>query len=345
MLSRVSRSGTGGKAGALRVRLGDAGFELSRLGFGTSALMSRVNRRDSVRLLRTALECGVTHFDTARSYGFGEAESAVAEVLRGQRDLITVTTKVGILPPRRSAGLSAAKAVARGVLSVLPGMRAAVRRSAGSLVQAGRFDARSMEASLHASLRQLRTEYVDVLLLHEPAAEVLRTHEPLEFLERVRREGKVRAFGIAATAEVAAYALRETPAYPGLVQMPNSVFAPRLQELSGRKRVGFTHSAMGPSLAELRAALAQDAALRERWLRELQVDVLQPGGLERLALQYALEDLPEGCVLFTSTRPEHVRENAAVLRTAADPEQIGRFARLVQEWTRSGRDDADLGWA
>jgi aryl-alcohol dehydrogenase-like predicted oxidoreductase len=41
----------------------------SRLGFGSAALMARLGRRESIRLLEVAHEAGITHFDTARAYG------------------------------------------------------------------------------------------------------------------------------------------------------------------------------------------------------------------------------------------------------------------------------------
>lgn len=331
-------SGTEPERQRARVVLPGVGLEVSRLGFGTSAVMSRVNRRESVRLLEAALDCGLTHFDTARSYGFGEAELAVGDVLVGRRDQVTVTTKAGILPPRRSAGLGAAKALARGVLAVMPGMRAVIRRRAGTLVQAGRFDECTMRESLEASLRSLRTEYVDVLLLHEPSCEVLDSEEPLSFLERVRAEGKVRAFGIAATPQVVAHALNRVPEYAPVVQIPNSVFAPTLQVLNlDQGRTVVTHSALGAAIAELRTDLAGHAELRDRWSRELQVDIKQTGVLEGLALQYALAALPKGVVLFTSTKAEHIRENAAALNTAASGDQLDRLVQLVSEWMQSKR--------
>ena len=55
----------------------------SRLAFGSAPLMARLGRRESVRLLEVAHDSGITHFDTARSYGYGEAESAVGDFLVG----------------------------------------------------------------------------------------------------------------------------------------------------------------------------------------------------------------------------------------------------------------------
>ena len=337
MLRRVSaNASTGALDRSDRAHGSGICRELSRLGFGTSALMSRVNRRDSIVLLQTAFDRGLTHFDTARSYGFGEAEKVVGEAFAGRRDQITITTKVGIVPPPRAAGLTAAaKAMARGLLRVAPGMRAQLRQRAGALVRAERFDTASMTESLHTSLRQLRTDSIDFLLLHEPSSAVLTT-EPLAFLERARSEGKVRSFGIAATPEVANFALEQAPGYAGVLQFPNGVFTPHPDSLnllpSGAV---FTHSALGTRFDALRVQLLRDARMAARWSETLGVDVTEPGTLARLALHYALAAVPHGVVLFTSTKPAHVRENAAALETSAAADQLRRLKMLAEEWSAS----------
>ncbi len=300
------------------------------LGFGTSALMSRVGRTGSLRLLETALDAGITHFDTARSYGFGEAESVVGMALSRRRDRVTITTKVGILPPQRPALLRPGKALARGVLGIFPGLRSAVRRRAGSLVQADRFETAAMRASLHTSLRQLRTEYVDFLLLHEPSRSVLDSEEAWAFLDEARRQGKVRAFGVAATPEVAAYALAHASAYTDVLQVPHGMFSQRLTGLeTGARRRFFLHSALGQHFSALLTELEGDAPRCKRWSAALGVDIVAPGQLARLCLHWALKEVPGGTVLFSSLNPAHVRENAAVLDTAAQGKQLQTFEALV----------------
>ncbi len=300
--------------------------------------MSRVNRRDSLRLLGTAFAEGITHFDTARSYGFGEAESVLGEFVAGRRERITLTTKVGIVPPPRGVGLSVAKAAARVVLSVLPGVRPLLRRGAGEFVKAGRFDAQSMQKSLEISLRQLRTDYIDILLLHEPAEEVLLSTEPLHFLQRLQREGKVRTFGIAGDPEIVTQALRRAPAYTPVLQFPHGAFEPCPSWLRERAPGAvFTHSSIGRVAAMMREAFGRDVALERRWSDELGLAVGTPGVLETMLLQYALNTFPEAVVLFTSVRAEHIRNNAAALRTAASAEQVQRLEHLVGSWKRATR--------
>ena len=325
-----------GKQPASGVEIPGLGRTISRLGFGTAALMSRVSRRDSVRLLETALEEGITHFDTARSYGFGEAELAVGDVLAGRRDRITVTTKVGILPPRRSALLSPAKAFARGLLRAAPSLRAPLRRGAGGLVVAGRFDVESMTASLHTSLRHLRTDYVDLLLLHQPSCEMLASDEPLAFLERVQREGKVRQFGVAADAGAITYALEQAPAYAPVVQLANNVVEPMLLRIpAAQGRTVIAHSPLGAWMSGLLQSLKHNGTMAAEWSRALEADVREPGCLPQLALQWAMADVPRGVVLFSTTKPAHVREDAAALRTAASSERLRRFEQLMRQWAMS----------
>lgn len=306
--------------------------------------MSRVNHRESLHLLETALDVGITHFDTARAYGFGEAEIALGDFIARRRDRVTVTTKVGILPPSRGMGLSAAKAVARGLLSVWPAVRPRVRRRAGRLVHEGQFDVASMRESLHASLRHLHTDHVDFLLLHEPSMEVLATGEPLAFLEEMRREGKVKHFGVAATPEVVPFALAQAPGYTHVLQFGSSVFDPAPEHTLqiGSEKI-FTHSAFGALLDELQGELNSDPDRRQHWSETLGLDLTSGLNLRRLALQHEIAARPGGTVLFASTRAEHIRENAAAMEAAASSEQLNKFVELVRAWIESRTSSGGTG--
>jgi aryl-alcohol dehydrogenase-like predicted oxidoreductase len=61
-------------------------FTSSSFGFGTAYLGRRHGLRRGVRLLNTAFEEGITHFDTAPMYGPGLAERVVGRFLAGRRD-------------------------------------------------------------------------------------------------------------------------------------------------------------------------------------------------------------------------------------------------------------------
>ncbi|GAA5180067.1 aldo/keto reductase [Rugosimonospora acidiphila] len=87
-----------------RRHLGRQGLVTSAIGFGCMGLSQGygpVDDDESVRVLRAALDLGVTMLDTAMSYGGGHNERLLARVLAGRREQAVVATKFGIV---RDAG-------------------------------------------------------------------------------------------------------------------------------------------------------------------------------------------------------------------------------------------------
>ena len=315
------------------VALPGSAAHVSRVGFGTSALMSRVGKAQSLRLLETALDAGVTHFDTARLYGYGEAERVLGKILAGRRDKVTVTTKVGILPPRRSTALSLAKRFARQAMALNPRLREHFRRRAGSLIKAGAFDLATVSDSFDTSLRELGTDYVDFLLLHECSEVHLENQELLLFLERAKEAGKVRAFGLATFPSALQTALTACPAYSPVVQFRSSIFEPNLAHLRpylGPDTAVFTHSPLSIGFSQLWHNLQADTALRLEWKRKLDLDCANPRLLGKLCLQYALQENSDGVVLVSSTSEQNVKANAVTLAVPHSHEQLDTFAELVR---------------
>ena len=299
-------------------------------------LMSRLNRRQSQRLLETALDAGFTHFDTARLYGYGEAEAALGSAISGRRDKLTVTTKVGILPPRRTPYLDLAKSVGRRAAVFVPQLRFRLRRRADAMVQWGIFDIPAITASLETSLRQLKTDYVDFLLLHECSIQDMERPELLEFLEEVKRKGKIRYYGLAATAPVTEVALVRFQEYARVVQFPSSAFEPTIDRLDLRSGPAiFTHSPLSQGFAQLYSELSRDLPWAAQWSSRLGIDCLNRSALGRLALHFALQMNPAGVVLFASASESNIRCNAKQVGAAIDCEQMWQFGGLVDEFRRT----------
>lgn len=206
------------------VRLGETGLSSSVLGFGCSALLGRSGRRESLRALAAAWDAGITFFDTARSYGYGESESLLGEFLRTRRDRAILATKFGILPSAQPLWKRVAKPVVRGLLSIAPGARGVVRRKTAGEFVPGQFTISILEQSLHESLRRLRTDYVDLLFMHAAPAGVLADGELLGALARLVSAGKVRVAGISCEPDVAALALRQNPPALHAIQFPCNIF-------------------------------------------------------------------------------------------------------------------------
>jgi len=165
--------------------------------------MGRASRRDSLRALNAASDLGITFFDTARSYGYGESETVLGEFLRGRRDQVVVSTKFGILPVGQHGWKKAARGFARKLFRFVPAARRAARTQIAAQFSHNQFSTEILRRSLNESLRQLRTDYVDFLFLHSPPASVLEQDELFGELERIVAAGKVRFAGISAGPELA----------------------------------------------------------------------------------------------------------------------------------------------
>lgn len=149
-------------------------LKLSELGFGTWTVTTgwwgNYSDDDARRLIRAALDRGVNYIDTADAYGNGRGESVLAPILAERRDVI-VGTKFGYdfyNNPERP----------RGQRELPQDMSPKFIRFA-----------------LEQSLKRLGTDHVAIYQPHNPRIDVLMTDEHWETLERLREEGKIRAYG------------------------------------------------------------------------------------------------------------------------------------------------------
>src|SRR5574339_7155 len=80
-------------------KLGNSGLEVSALGLGCMSMSSGYgpagNKQEMIALIRTAVERGVTFFDTAEVYGPFTNEELVGEALAPVRDQVVIATKFG----------------------------------------------------------------------------------------------------------------------------------------------------------------------------------------------------------------------------------------------------------
>ncbi|MDQ2809024.1 MAG: aldo/keto reductase [Chloroflexota bacterium] len=152
---------------------------ISALGFGGAPIGFADSRRavDFVPVLEHALDLGITFFDTAADYR--RSEELLGQALRGRRDRVILATKCG-----RS--------------QTLHGAEWAVRED---------WSAAGVIATVQTSLRQLGTDYLDLVQLHSPPAWVLDDGAALRGLQRLQAGGLVRHIGISADDAVAAQAV------------------------------------------------------------------------------------------------------------------------------------------
>jgi len=199
----------------MRLRaFGNTDLQVTELGLGC-ARIGGVFQGDTlsfVRLIAMARDSGINFFDTADMYCQGESESLLGQAFRSQRDQVVIATKAGYLLPARRRIAGHLKPILRPVIRALRVRRDRLPASArGAIAQD--FSPAYLVRALEASLRRLRTDYVDLLQLHSPPTEVVERGEWEPALEDLKRAGKVRHYGIACdTLETGLAALR----FPGV---------------------------------------------------------------------------------------------------------------------------------
>lgn len=145
--------------------LGASGLMVSTVGVGCNAFGARIDQGAVTAIVDTALEVGVSLFDTADIYGSGASELTLGRALHGRREQVVLATKFGM----DMEGANGPDWGARG-------SRRYIRRA------------------VEASLRRLDTDWIDLYQMHRPCP-VTPIEETLGALHELVTEGKVRYVG------------------------------------------------------------------------------------------------------------------------------------------------------
>ena len=251
------------------------GIRIPVVGFGCGALTG-TSRKDALRLLEKAFDAGVRHFDVARSYGYGEAEGILGAFVKSRRAEVTITTKFGIQPPRRTSALGLAIQVGRRVVRLLPSTRKVLQRRTQTLTKSGGFSVSDARISLETSLRELGTDSIDFYLLHDYVVSDHTADELVSFLEGAVKAGKVRSFGIGTGINNVLRALESQPKLCNVIQFENSVLKQNMRSLPSpaSSRLVITHGAL-QSYRSVSSFLAAHIDTAKDWSKRLGVDCLQ----------------------------------------------------------------------
>ncbi len=152
-------------------RVGHSGLVVSAVGFGCNNLgrpnSATEEAHEAIRVVKAAVDAGITFFDTADAYGKtpGLSEQYLGQALRSDRANVVIGTKFGM----DMKGANGADFEARG-------------------------SRRYIITAVEASLRRLNTEYIDLLQYHTPDP-LTPVDETLAALEHLIAQGKVRYIG------------------------------------------------------------------------------------------------------------------------------------------------------
>jgi aryl-alcohol dehydrogenase-like predicted oxidoreductase len=148
--------------------LGRTDLRVSVIGLGTmvhAGHFGPMKDEESLAAIDTALELGVNFIDTSDAYGAGYSETLLGKALKGRRDKVILATKGGnvMVGPNRGKRIFAPEYI---------------------------------DDVLHGSLKRLQTDWIDLYQLHNPDVEVIERGEVWEVLEKRKKEGKIRHYGV-----------------------------------------------------------------------------------------------------------------------------------------------------
>jgi D-threo-aldose 1-dehydrogenase len=302
------------------------------LGFGTGALLSkRRSRHEALVLVETALDHGITYFDAARMYGAGRAESILGEVAARNRDRLILVSKAGILPQSRSLLVRATGRGVRLLHNAVPSVKNYVPIPRAYLPRFGCFRLVDVRKSVETSLKALRTDYIDILLLHECSVSNFDDQELLHYLDDLKSEGKIRAFGIATGMEETAAILARYAAVPDVVQIPSAIWNMNIRKLQTMHcGLKVTHSSLSGRFNVLLSRLASDEVMAAEWRSMTQVDPRDAQSFAQLLLAHAISSNPNGIVICFSSDPANIVANVNSLKSGCiDQAQIDGLNALL----------------
>lgn len=284
--------------------LGSTGIDLPVLSFGASSLGAEfrdISLDEAMRSTRTALDLGMNFIDTSAYYGRGMSEILLGMGLKGvPRDSYLLGTKLGRYSDKHFD-----------------------------------FSARRVEESVHVSLQRLKTDHLDVLLLHDVEFVELPQiwEETLPALLKIRDRGKARAVGFSC------YPLKTFHTVLDHVEdeidcilaynrytLQNTSLATELLPRLKAKRIGVIGA--GP----FSARLLTHAPLPD-WLKEPEEVRAAAKEADRLCDQRGV-DIAQLALQFACAHPDI----ASMVAGSANPDNIRKWA----EWLEQPIDEALL---
>lgn len=290
---------------------GKTGLQVSEIGLGAWQLgnpdWNAGDPGEGLRIVRAALDAGCNFFDTAPGYGNGRSEELLGQALKGVRAQVILCTKFSHYGADGSRD----------------------------------FRPEHIRPVLEGSFRRLQTDFIDILLLHNPPRDLMDGRLAPELyaeLETLKTAGKIRAYGVSLDWRLELETVTgTTPCQAAEVffnafhQEPQPAFRPAHEKglglivkvpldsgwLSGRYRATSTFD-------DVRKRWPPDVIARRGALVEKFAELVQPGtSLAHAALQYCLAQPEVSTVIPGAKTVAQVQDNFAAAETRLPEETVG----------------------
>lgn len=267
------------------------------IGFGCVSLTMHTFEREALKMLETAYDLGIRHFDTAPLYGQGYSERILGNFLKRKRSDVTITTKFGL-------SSTDPKSIPVWMALPLNSFKKAISKK--QLTTTGReeqievkisfreISLEEVKKSFNNSLRNLKTDYIDYYLLHEALPDFL-TEESIHYIKSLKMKGLIKKIGIATSAFNQRYLIESDMVDWDILQYENIFNSPAisLQEIFPGK-LHYHHSIFKP-------------------LNQMKIDPVNRSRKAAALLALDIKNNITGKTLFATTQMKHLVSNMSLL--------------------------------
>lgn len=292
--------------------LGSTGLKVSIVGFGASPLgqeFGQIDPAEGRRAVHYAIDHGINYFDVAPYYGRTLAETRLGEALEGRRDKVILATKVGRYDKDLETGFD--------------------------------FSAKRVIASVDESLKRLRTDYIDVIQVHdvEFGHKEQIINETLPALHRLKETGKVRFVGITG---YPLYILKEIAEAAGVdtilsycrYNLMDTSLDTILTPFARQKGIGLINASPlhmrvltekgAPEWHPAPRRVLEKAREAAEYCRQHGADIAE------LAMQFALSYEAVATTLVGMSKVRHVDMNIKAVGVAPDPDLLAAVQEIIR---------------
>ena len=305
--------------------LGASGLQVSAIGLGCNNFGGRIDQEATRKVIHTALDLGITLFDTADTYGDrGGSETCMGQILGDDRKRIVLATKFGMPMDDEGVKIGCSR--------------------------------RYIMSAIEASLLRLHVDVIDLYQIHQPDPHTP-IEETLRALDDLVRQGKVRYIGCSnfpAWQVMEAHWTAKTCGLNGFVscqdeyslvfRKPEPELMPAMRKL-GLGLLPFFPLASGLLTGKYRrnvalpegTRLATTERLADRYLTERNWAIAERLGdfsasrghtLLELAFSWLLAQSPVASVIAGATRPEQLEQNVKAGGWKLTAEDLGEIDRI-----------------
>lgn len=284
---------------------GKTGLKVSVLGFGGSEIgYQDATQKVAGKILGSALDAGINVIDTAECYE--NSEDLIGKTIAHRRDEFHLFTKCGHVT------------------------------SALDHLGFHEWDPRRIANSIDQSLKNLRTDHVDLLQLHSCSAERLRKGDVIRAIEDAKRAGKTRFIGYSGDSDDAIYAI-ETGAFDALqisVSIADQESIDRVLPLARKRDMGIIAKRPVANAIWLQSRVALSDYSREYWdrLKKLDFDFLARPATDAFAtaLRFTLSVPGVDTAIVGTAKPSRIAGNAEI--ASSPPLSEAEFDAIRARW-------------